>query len=288
MTKNMLAFYAAGTVATFAFAMSAAAQSVGTPVVDYVAQPINAGVSATVSGGGDVSATNDYKCSGDSPCPPNEQHIAPAVEASGSSSTSGDATFFLQCPPPAGMMYACPAGAPSVKVSGEENAKIASTPLSITRSDLEPAPVPTAFTASGQVKTKADLSGFIVAQMQNDANVSAVQASTSAISVTYPQYAKLFGVFPVTVDTTATVNADGTVSISYPWYRFLLSSDDHDLQAKLQSRISTALQTSTPSTVNAGAAAQLSLAAQAKLISDMRATMQEELQANAGGSVSVK
>ena len=65
-----------------------------------------------------------------------------------------------------------------------------------------------------------------------------IDTASDHVAVTYPEHAELFGFIPVTVDTTATTDASGNVSISAPWWSFLAAIDQSNLQANVQSNVS--------------------------------------------------
>lgn len=167
--------------------------------------------------------------------------------------------------------------------------------LVITREDVELNGVsPTQISVSA-ITGETDLSGYVAAQIKADKNVSTVETSESGVEVTYDTPAKLFGIFPMTVQTTVNVDADGTVNVSYPWYGFLLSTEGGDLETQLQTVVKTELSAAAgKSAVMASADVQadvetavgMTSATQAKLISGIRAVLQavSETQVNAEAS----
>ncbi|MBI4079893.1 hypothetical protein HY414_01515 [Candidatus Kaiserbacteria bacterium] len=151
----------------------------------------------------------------------------------------------------------------------------------ITRSDVEAGGTVEASAAPSSVQAESDLSGFVAAQIMADVNVSKVETSRDRISVTYPQKAKLLGFIPVTVQATAMVEADGSVDVQYPWYAFLMVTNEADLEAEIASRIVA------KATLETSATAELTANAQAELIDEVRAVMQNELAVDAGGTVAL-
>jgi|SRR5665213_518026 len=160
-----------------------------------------------------------------------------------------------------------------------------SVPLVITRADVDGATVTASNVSAANVQTKSDLSGYIAAQMQGDANLAAVDTASDHVAVTYPEQAKLFGFIPVTINTTATTDAGGNVSITQPWWSFLAAADQTALQASVQSSVSGVLG------ANASANAQLTASQQARLVaaikSAMAATAATNVTANASTSGTV-
>ncbi len=199
-------------------------------------------------------------------------------------------------------------------VNGDGTADITGDPdfdlLRITRIDLDAGTVESNSVTSANVKTRADLSGFVAAQMKSDNNISAVESASDSVAVTYKQKARLFGFIPVTVNATANVDASGNVTLSFPWYAFLMATNKADLEANIQNRVDAALDANANANANATvgkngvvsgnasatgtaqananaaaqATAKLSAAAQAKVIAAVKAAMQAELNAKANAS----
>ncbi len=214
----------------------------------------------------------------------------------------------------------------SATVSGTSGADIVT--IVITRADVDGGATVSVSASPANVRTNADLGGFIAAQVQADKNVSQVEASADNVAVTYKQNAKLFGFIPITIDATATVDAGGNVNIKYPWYAFLASTNSAELEAKIQDRVDAVLGANVSgnasaqgtlaanagkngvvsgnasatgtaqANANAEAVAKLTAEAQAKLVAEIKAVMESELAAdaeanvnaaaNAGGNVNVQ
>jgi hypothetical protein len=146
------------------------------------------------------------------------------------------------------------------------------TPVFVTQADVSAGMVTPTSDNPASVQSSSDLSGYVAARLQDDSNISQIQASGSNVAVTYTEPAKVLGIFPVNVEATATVNNDGVVAISYPWYAFIFSTNTSDLQDKIQTSVSADL--------GANASAGFSAAQQAKLISDISSVMQGEASAS--------
>lgn len=172
----------------------------------------------------------------------------------------------------------------------------------VTRADIASGKVQATSDNTFAVGSDADLKGFIAAHVQNDSNVEAIEYTSDTISVTYSDKARLFAILPVTVQATATVDANGSVEVSYPWYSFLMATNKDAIEAKVQQRVQgvlgaaagtgadaraaadaqAALQAENGSVnVDAGAsaeaAARLTAQAQARLIAEVKAAMAEAL-----------
>ena len=149
--------------------------------------------------------------------------------------------------------------------------------ITVTRADVssgESAQV--TISTPSAVKTSADLSAYASGVVEGDKNVDAVAASEDSVSVSYKQSAKLFGFIPIFLSATATVDSTGEVSIRYPWYAFLATTNS----ASLQSSVKAATAATTAANTSADASAELSAAAQAKLIDEVRAAMKGSLEAS--------
>lgn len=173
-------------------------------------------------------------------------------------------------------------GSADATATMETTAAIEIAPLIITRGDVDAGTVQATVSAPSSVKTRADLSGYVAGQMKADANLSSVEAASDNVAVMYKQHARLFGFIPVTVNATANVDASGNVTVSYPWYAFLMATNKSDLEAKIQSRVTTDLNANV--NAQAEAATQLSADAQAKVIAAVQAAMEAEFSAEANAS----
>jgi len=185
-------------------------------------------------------------------------------------------------------------------VTTEANAGVTIQPLIITRGDVDAGRVEATVLSPSAVKTRAELSGYAAAEMKADSNIASIEAASDNVAVTYKQSAKLFGFIPVTIDATATVDANGNVEVSYPWYAFLMVTNKADLEARIQNQVSANVDLDASANVeaNAGAsasaeaAAQLSAEAQARIVAAVKAAMQAQLEAqlnaSANGNVSVQ
>ena len=67
-----------------------------------------------------------------------------------------------------------------------------------------------------------------------DTNITNVALSKTSVGITYPVQAKLFGIFPLTLTAHTEIANDGSVSIQYPWYTFLFSSNQAQVETKLK------------------------------------------------------
>ena len=88
--------------------------------------------------------------------------------------------------------------------------------------------------------TDEDLSAYVESQMSADTNLKNVTHTDSSVTVAYKQPAKLFGLIPSSLTATTEIKADGTVTVSYPWYAFLYSKTvtSTDLETSISSTVS--------------------------------------------------
>lgn len=186
----------------------------------------------------------------------------------------------------------------------EANAVVEIQPVIITRAEVDAGTVQATASSPSAVTTRAALSGYVAAEMKADKNISSVEAASDSVAVSYKQSAKLFGFIPVTVNATATVDASGNVTVSYPWYAFLMATNKSDLEARIQNQVSADVNldasanaeanadASASAEATAEAAAELTAEAQAKIVAAVKAAMQAqlnaELNASADGNVSVQ
>lgn len=128
----------------------------------------------------------------------------------------------------------------------------------------------TAPASADAVRSDNDLSAYASAALRADEHLDAVAFGENAVEVTYYEQGRLLALFPITMKARARVAADGEVTVSYPWYRFLVASDANtDLSSSLK--------------VNVDADATLSVSEKAALMDEIRAALATS--ASAAGSL---
>ena len=154
----------------------------------------------------------------------------------------------------------------------------------ITRADVQIDADAAADVSPASVRSDADLSSYVAAQVAGDENVSKIETSAENVSVTYKQRAWLFGLVPVTLDVSAIVRTDGSVDVRYPWYAFLMVTNESELEATIEDRIATSafLASNAEAQAEAGFTSQV----QARLISEVRSVMAAELAADVAAEFS--
>ncbi|MEK7641847.1 MAG: hypothetical protein AAB365_02525 [Patescibacteria group bacterium] len=81
----------------------------------------------------------------------------------------------------------------------------------------------------------------LAATVQSDENVTKVESDDESVSLWYKVPAKLFGFIPMGMTVRTTVGAAGEVKVSHPWYSFLVSSEDDDAEAVIQTEVNATL-----------------------------------------------
>jgi hypothetical protein len=123
------------------------------------------------------------------------------------------------------------------------------------------------------VATSADLNAYAKATTASDKNVRKIESSSSSVSLGYFERAHLFGFIPVTVTVVGNVAADGTVSVTYPWYSFLLSTDRDAIQTSLQNRVQAEMTTMM---IAPSSSTPFTAVDQAHLLADIRTVLKTE------------
>lgn len=139
----------------------------------------------------------------------------------------------------------------------------------------------------------------------SDANIGSLSLSSDKVSVSYREPARLLGFIHITVPVTVSVDAKGSTRLSYPWYNFLLSTNEAGLSIRAQAAVNTALATdataradatarNTTATTsgfahattnaNVAASAGLSIAAQARLLDSIHAALKSTAEASTSAS----
>lgn len=192
------------------------------------------------------------------------------------------------------------------KASSGASVKSVLNTILVTRSDLSAGSAVATSLDLSSVTAESDLEGYVAAQLESDSNIESIELASDSVAITYKDKAQLFGVIPVTVDATATVDAAGNVEVSYPWYSFLMATDKEELESKIESRVRAALGATAGTSADASAAlsatadgtaevnddgaraqagaqasadaaARLSAQAQARLVAEVKAAMAEAL-----------
>jgi len=127
-------------------------------------------------------------------------------------------------------------------------------------------------TTPTSVSTSADLSAYASTVVRTDERVDGVELSEASVSLAYKVHAKLFGIFPVLIPATATVNASGETTVKYPWYAFFAAIDSELVESNVRA--------ATSATVSANANIAFSASTQALLLSQIYSVMKTDLEAS--------
>jgi hypothetical protein len=135
---------------------------------------------------------------------------------------------------------------------------------------------------ASDITANGDLDTYARALLESDTHVEDVSAEATSVSVSYDEPARLFGLFPMLVAVRATANADGSVKINYPWYRFLMAADDTQLRAALAERVGAELGSAHADAATTTALMQgtLSANAKARLIEALHDILKSKLDAS--------
>jgi hypothetical protein len=139
-------------------------------------------------------------------------------------------------------------------------------------------------TSAEMVASQDDLSTYTAATVKGDANLVSADLSPRAVSVSYKERGYVFGFIPTWITARAEASADGTVQISYPWYGFLVSTDEVGLKSKVETSAAPTLTASGNGSVNAGAT--FTAQAQAELLDQVHVAMKSAYDASASANVS--
>ncbi len=137
-------------------------------------------------------------------------------------------------------------------------------------------------TSATNVSSDADVQSYSHSVIKNDVNVTAVSADENTVSVTYKEPAKFLGFINTTLSVTAKSDVDGNVTISYPWYAFLIAKpNDAALHASAQAQAHAAAQSAV---VQANATTTMTARLQAALISALHEAFQSNVSADASAN----
>ncbi len=101
------------------------------------------------------------------------------------------------------------------------------TTILMTREDLQS-------TSTAPAEEDGTLAAHVRSRLADDARIDSVMLSSKQVSLTYRVPTKLFGFINVQTPLQVTVSADGTTSVTYPWYGFLLTGNQAGLTLRAQ------------------------------------------------------
>ena len=133
--------------------------------------------------------------------------------------------------------------------------------------------------APTNISTTDDLNLYTKSLQENDRDISNIDVNNDHVIVAYREPAKFLGFIPVSVTANAQVDAEGNVTLHYPWYTFLSSKNDEQLKADLQTRVAEVM--GAQGGMNAGMTASSSPQSRAELIQALHTALKGGAEANA-------
>lgn len=108
----------------------------------------------------------------------------------------------------------------------------------------------------------SDMSTNSSATVNDDAQIKDVTYQDNGVTVDYTQPAKFLGLFPTNITAHVVVQADGSVTVNYPWYGFLIRKHADATTNIFQKQVTEA----TAGKADLSASASASLAPQTKAV----------------------
>lgn len=110
--------------------------------------------------------------------------------------------------------------------------------ISFTRNSLEEGTTYN-ITDSARVRSASSLESYLGASVQNDERLTSVAISENQMDLTYKRDGRLLWIIPIQMGTDVSVSAEGAVTVRYPWYSFLVATDESraDLEARLAGEV---------------------------------------------------
>ena len=88
------------------------------------------------------------------------------------------------------------------------------------------------------VKTNDDLDFYNKTIIKNHQNIESVDVSSSSVKVAYKQPARFLGIFKTDLNAVASVDSNGAVVVSLPWYSFFYTKNTADVKTAMQAGLS--------------------------------------------------
>ena len=88
---------------------------------------------------------------------------------------------------------------------------------------------------ASEVQSMASLEAYAGASIRDDERLESVTLNEDTMTLRYRTDAAFLGFIPASMNVTASVTADGAVTVKYPWYSFLMNARESraDLEARL-------------------------------------------------------
>ncbi|HUQ30100.1 MAG TPA: hypothetical protein VM103_01115 [Candidatus Paceibacterota bacterium] len=118
--------------------------------------------------------------------------------------------------------------APQVTYAAPEQTRIALAALDVSLGTTEESGTATTVSSEAALETHA------MTLTKSDENLEAVALSSDKISLSYREPAKLFGFITLHVPIQVTVTASGEAKVHYPWYSFLMATNQAGIAVRTQ------------------------------------------------------
>jgi len=107
--------------------------------------------------------------------------------------------------------------------------------------------------SAADVTTEDSLRAYAESTLRANESIDAVEMDGEGMVVRYRQPARFLGFIPGHMPVTVNVTNDGAVSVDYPWYAFLMTTDTDraDFESRLASEIGAAFDASGEAMANA-------------------------------------
>lgn len=94
-------------------------------------------------------------------------------------------------------------------------------------------------TQADSVRTSASLESYAAATVRADERLKSLDMTENGMDMKYRKAAKLLWIIPASLTAHVSVDQQGEVSVSYPWYAFLMSTDEsrESLEAEIRQEI---------------------------------------------------
>lgn len=94
-------------------------------------------------------------------------------------------------------------------------------------------------TSADSVRSSASMESYAAATVRADERLDSIEMGESGMNMTYRKPARFLWIIPASLKVHVTVENEGEVSVRYPWYAFLMSTDESKaaLQAEIQNDV---------------------------------------------------
>ncbi|HRH55693.1 MAG TPA: hypothetical protein PK609_02400 [Candidatus Paceibacterota bacterium] len=148
----------------------------------------------------------------------------------------------------------------------------------LTRSELDDG-TNYAQTESYSVRSAASLEAYAATLLRNDERVKDIRVEQDSFELHYNLAARFLGFIPGSVTAKVAVDGEGQVSVKYPWYAFLMATDES--RAELEARIASDLAEENGLSADASATTSASTSRIAQLMESVRVSLTANASASA-------